>query len=115
MDSPMDRDTDREWKRTTLASRADERSPLLWAALLVLLVPLLACGGVWSVVAQPGPPRGLTVALMPDRTLELNLRPCGPAEPGRLTVWYIDATHANRFIRERFTLLVRSAAAPTCP
>jgi len=111
----MDLDTDLEWNRTRLTSPVPVRSPLLWAGLLVLLVPLLACGGVWSVVAQPGPPRGVTVALMSGRTLELNLRPCGPAEPGRLTVWYIDATRANRFIRERFTLLVRSAAAPACP
>jgi hypothetical protein len=98
--------------RTTLTSRAREQSLLL---LVALLVPLLACGGIWSVVAQPGPPRSLTVALMAGRTLEIDVRPCSPAEPGRLTVWYIDATHANRFIREQFTLLLRSAAAPACP
>jgi hypothetical protein len=91
------------------------RSPLLWAALLVLLLPLLACGSAWVTVAQPGPTRGLTVPLMPDRTIEIDVRPCGPVEPGRLTVWYIDATHANRFIRERFKLLVRTTLAPICP
>src|SRR5262245_4294012 len=101
----MDLDTDLAWKGTAPARRARVRSPLLWAALLVLLLPLLACGGVWGVTTQPGPPRGLKVALMSDRTLEIDLRPCTPDEPGRMTIWYIDATRANRFLRERFVLL----------
>jgi hypothetical protein len=91
------------------------RSPLLWAALLVLLLPLLACAGVWSVTAQPGPPRGLKLVLMSGRTLEIDVRPCSSAEPGRMTIWYIDATRTNRFLRERFVLLWRGVLAPSCP
>jgi hypothetical protein len=114
MDSPMDLDANRAWK-TTLISQARVRSPLLWAALFVLLLPLLACAGVWSVAAQPGPSHGLKLALMSGRTLEIDVRPCSSAEPGRMTIWYIDATRTNRFLRERFMLLWRSVLAPSCP
>jgi hypothetical protein len=88
--------------------------PLLWAALLLLLLPLVACGGVWLMAAQPGLPHGLTVQLLPGHTLEIDVRPCNPAEPGRMMVWYIDATRANRFIREQFVLLMRTTLAPVC-
>ena len=100
---------------TTLTSRARARSPLLWVALLALLLPLLACGGLWAITARPGPPRTMAVQLLPGRTVEVNVRPCGATEPGRMMVWYIDSTHANRFIRERFNLLMRTTLAPACP
>jgi hypothetical protein len=103
------------WKMTTLTSQARVRSPLLWLALLALLGPLLACSGLWVVAASPGPPHTMVLPLLPGRTLEVNFRPCDPTEPGRMMIWYIDSTRANRFIRERFILLMRTTLAPACP
>jgi hypothetical protein len=89
---------------------------LLWASLLALiLMPGVACSVLGARAASPGPPRGLALPLMPGRTLEIDLQPCVTAEPGRVTVWFADTTSANRFVRERFTLLLRTAAAPPCP
>jgi hypothetical protein len=103
------------WKMTTLTSRARVRSPLLWLALLALLGPLLACSGLWVVAASPGPPHTMVMPLLPGRTLEVNIRPCDAVEPGRMMIWFIDSTRANRFIRERFILLMRTTLAPECP
>ena len=47
--------------------------------------------------------------------LELDIQPCLSAAPGRLLVWFVDTTTANRFVRERFTLLVHTATTPPCP
>jgi hypothetical protein len=89
---------------------------LLCASLGALfLLPALACGVTWALAARPGPPRGLVLPLLPGRTLEVDLHPCVAAEPGRLTVWFVDTANANRFVREHFTLLLRTAAAPPCP
>jgi hypothetical protein len=47
--------------------------------------------------------------------LEVDIHPCVSAEPGRLLIWFVDTTNANRFVRERFVLLLRAAATPPCP
>ena len=89
---------------------------VLWASLVTLiLLPGLACSVAWALAARPGPPRGLVLPLLPGRTLEVDIHPCVSAEPGRLLVWFVDTTSANRFVRERFTLLLRTAATPPCP
>jgi hypothetical protein len=89
---------------------------LLWTSLMALMVlPGLACSLAWALAAQPGPPRGLALPLMPGRTLEVDLQSCASVEPGRVTVWFVDTTNANRFVREHFVLLLRSVAAPPCP
>ena len=92
------------------------KQPLLWASLTsLLLLPGLACSLAWALAAQPGPPRGVVVPLLPGRTLEVDVQPCAEVRPGRLMVWFVDATHANRFVREHFILLLHTAAAPPCP
>jgi hypothetical protein len=89
---------------------------LLWASLVILLLlPGLACSVTWALAAQPGPPHGLALPLTPGRTLEIELHSCVSAEPGRLLIWFVDTTSANRFVRERFTLLLRAAVASPCP
>jgi hypothetical protein len=89
---------------------------LLWASLVaLLLLPGLACGVTWALAAHPGPPRGLVLPLLPGRTLEVDIQPCVSVAPGRLLVWFVDTTDTNRFVRERFTLLLRAAATPPCP
>jgi hypothetical protein len=89
---------------------------LLWVPLVaLLLLPGLACSITWALAAQPGPARGLALALLPSHSLEIDIRPCASSKPGRLTVWFVDTTSANRFVRKRFVLLLRTAAAPPCP
>jgi len=89
---------------------------LLWAALLALLLsPVLVCIVAWGLAAGPGAPRTVTTPLLPGRRLEVDVRPCEAVHPGRLAIWYIDSSSANRFIRERFVLLLRVAIAPPCP
>ena len=88
---------------------------LLWASALVLLAPLLACILAWGFASRPGPARDITATLLPDLRLEVDLRPCDSDQPGRLAIWYVDSSRANRFVRERFALLLRTAVAPPCP
>jgi hypothetical protein len=89
---------------------------LLWASLVaLLLLPLLACGVTWALLARPGPPRHVALPVLPGRALEVDIQPCVSAAPGRLLVWFVDSTNANRFVRERFVLLLRSVVAPPCP
>ena len=89
---------------------------LMWASLVALvLLPGLACGVVWVLAARPGPPHGLALPLLPGRTLEVDIQPCVSTEPSRLMIWFVDTTNANRFVREHFTLLLRTAATPPCP
>ena len=57
----------------------------------------------------------LYIVYLPGRTLEVDVQPCAEARPGRLMVWFVDTTRANRFIREHFVLLLHTAAAPPCP
>jgi hypothetical protein len=89
---------------------------LLWTSLVAfVLLPGLACSLMWALAARPGPPRGLELPLLPGRRLEVDIQPCVSAAPSRLMIWFVDTTNANRFVRERFTLLLRMAAAPPCP
>ena len=89
---------------------------LLWAWLVaLLLLPGLVCSLTWALTAWPGPSQSLELLLMPGRTLEIDIRPCVSAEPGRLTIWFVGTTNANRFVREHFVLLLRTPAAPPCP
>ena len=89
---------------------------LLSAALLALLLsPVLVCIVAWALATGPGAPRTVTTPLLPGRRLEVDVRPCEAIHPGRLAIWYIDSSGANRFIRERFVLLLRVAIAPPCP
>jgi hypothetical protein len=89
---------------------------LLWSTLLALLLsPVLVCIVAWGLAARPGAPRSVVTPLLPGRRLEVDVRPCEAVHPGRLAIWYIDSSSANRFIRERFVLLLRVVAAPPCP
>jgi hypothetical protein len=88
---------------------------LLWSsALALLLAPVLACILAWSMASRPGPARDVAAPLMPNYRLELDIRPCDTAHPGRVTIWYIDSSRANRFVRDRFALLLRTVVAPPC-
>ena len=87
---------------------------LLWAALLTLVLPMLACVLAWSLASRPGPSHSFAAPLTPNRRIELDLRSCDAANPGRLTIWYIDSSKANRFVRDRFALLLRTVVAPPC-
>ena len=89
---------------------------LMWATFMsLLLLPGLTCSLAWALAAQPGPPRGVVLPLLPGRTLEIDVQPCASTAPGRLMVWFVDTTRANRFIREHFVLLLHTTAAPPCP
>jgi hypothetical protein len=87
---------------------------LLWAAVPALLLPILACIVAWAVASGPGPVRSLGAPVLPNRRVEIDIHPCDALSPGRLVVWYVDASSANRFIRERARLLIRAPIAPPC-
>jgi len=91
------------------------KQTLLWALILALVLPMLACASTWALAAMPGNAHDITAPVLPGYTLELNIRPCDAINPGRMAVWYIDTNRANRFIRERFVLLLRTVVAPPCP
>jgi len=88
---------------------------LLWSsALALLLAPLLACILACILASQPGPARSIAAPLLPNHRLEVDIRPCDAANPGRVTIWYVDSSRANRFVRDRFALLLRTVVAPPC-
>jgi hypothetical protein len=89
---------------------------LVWAVILALiLLPVLACTVVWGLTARPAGSLMVVAPLSSGRKLDIDVLSCTGSDRGSVMVWYIDASNPNRFIDEKYTLLLRVATAPACP